>query len=312
MLTWAFNKAISDSLEALSGKLNYEYTPWAANGDFDAYINQIYTFADQGYDGLILGTDDQLAARAYEACREVDVAFVAESTTFQDSSGVCIWPSVQQAQIKNGESAVQWLYDNYKNYWDGIDESALGLLALDFSTVSGIHEREPGVSGKFAQLFPSGTYVYSDLVALGSDGFSVQGANTNATQVFSQNPNIKQWFVVAFVDDWAVGATRAAETLNMTDSVLVVSIQADAFLAEMNSGYTGDVYVAACAVSAVQFAVLMADCLVSILDGRETPESIWPEYRDPGGQYPRYQVEGTMITRDTYQGYLASEQAMLA
>ncbi|MDR2357251.1 MAG: substrate-binding domain-containing protein [Oscillospiraceae bacterium] len=313
MLTWAFNKAISDGLDALGKKLNYEYTAWAANGDFDAYVNQIYTFADQGYDALVLGTDDALAPRAYDAAREAGIAFVGESTTFQDDGGVCIWPSVQQAQVKNGQACVEWLAENYGKYWGDVDLSAvkLGLICLDFSGVSGITERKPGVSGKFAELFPNGEFFDADLVALGSEGFSVQGGQELTSQLLSQNPDIEKWFVVALVDDWAVGATRAAEQLKMEDDVLTVSIQADAFLAEMNSGYVGDVYVAACAVSANEFAVDMANCLVAILDGRVTAEDIWPEWRDAGGTYPRIQVEGTMITRDTYGDYLAEQSALL-
>jgi ABC-type sugar transport system substrate-binding protein len=313
MLTWAFNKAISDGLDALGKKLNYEYTAWAANGDFDAYVNQIYTFADQGFDGLVLGTDDALAPRAYEAAREAGIAFVGESTTFMDDSGLCIWPSVQQAQVKNGETSVQWLADNYKSYWSDADLSAvkLGLICLDFSGVSGITERKPGVSGKFAELFPNGKFFDADLIALGSEGFSVQGGQELTSQLLSQNPDIEKWFVVALVDDWAVGATRAAEQLKMEGDVLVVSIQADAFLAEVGSGNQDSVYVAACAVSANEFAIDMANCLVAILDGSATAEDIWPEWRDAGGSYPRIQVEGTMITRDTYNDYLAAQAALI-
>ncbi|MDR1298623.1 MAG: hypothetical protein LBJ84_00020 [Oscillospiraceae bacterium] len=314
MLTWAFNKAISDGLDALGKKLNYEYTAWAANGDFDAYVNQIYTFADQGYDGLVLGTDDALAPRAYEAATEAGIAFVGESTTFMDDNGLCIWPSVQQAQVKNGEASVEWLAANYKNYWGDVDLAAvkLGLICLDFSGVSGITERKPGVSGKFAELFPDGEFFDADLVALGSEGFSVQGGQELTSQLLSQNPGIEKWFVVGLVDDWSVGATRAAEQLKMEEDVLVVSIQADAFLAEMGSGYSGDVYVAACAVSANEFAIDMANCLVAILEGAATAEDIWPEWRDAGGSYPRIQVGGTMITRDTYQDYLAAQGTLLA
>jgi ABC-type sugar transport system substrate-binding protein len=314
MLTWAFNKAISDGLEATGKKLNYEYTAWAANGDFDAYVNQIYTFADQGYDGLILGTDDALSPRAYEAATEAGIAFVGESTTFMNDEGLCIWPSVQQAQVQNGAMSVEWLAANYKNFWGDVDLSAvkLGLICLDFSGVSGITERKPGVSGKFAEMFPNGEFFDADLVALGSEGFSVQGGQDLTSQLLSQNPGIDKWFVVGLVDDWSVGATRAVEQLKMEEDVLVVSIQADAFLAEMGSGNQDSVYVAACAVSANEFAINMANCLVAILDGRTTAEDIWPEWRDAGGSYPRIQVAGTMITPDTYQDYLTAQSALLA
>ncbi|NLT12901.1 MAG: hypothetical protein GXY05_01015, partial [Clostridiales bacterium] len=103
----------------------------------------------------------------------------------------------------------------------------------------------------------------------------------------------------------------AVEQLGMEDKVLVACIQADAFLAEMNSGYSGDVFVASCAVSSTETAIDMANCLVAILEGRVTAETIWPEWYDEGGSYPRVQVSGNMITRDTYQAYLAEQAKLL-
>jgi len=311
-LSWTWNRTIDDTLKRLGKKLNFEYTSWSG-GDLDAYINQIYVFADMGYDGLVLGVDDQLGRRSYEVCMDAGIsAFVAESTTFVDENGICIWPSVQQNNYANGALCVEWLAEHYMDYWaNPIDMSKLGLLNLDFSMVSGIHERSFAVEEAFKKLFPEAAdnYVWGDLTPLGLAGFSVQGGNDLTTSIFASHPEIEHWFVVANVDDWASGATRATETLKMEDRVLVTSVQADAFLKEMESEYAGNVYVAANAVSSIEFSILMAECLVSILEGRETAESIWPEWRDNGGQYPRYQVTGNMITRDTYVDYLAGEQA---
>ncbi|MDR0813390.1 MAG: hypothetical protein LBO63_05240 [Oscillospiraceae bacterium] len=312
-LAWAWNAAIADTLGKLGEPLNYEFTAWAANNDFDAYLNNIPAFANQGYQGFVLGIDDTLAQASMEACLEAGVSFVAESTTIMDKDGLCIWSSVQQAQVKNGGIAVQWLYDHWKDYWTDatLDGQKVGLIGLNYSAVSGINERKPGVEQKFAELFPDGKFFDGDLAALGTTGFSAEGGNQLSTQIYSQNPDIEKWFVVAYVDDWAIGATRAAEQQNITDKTLVVSIQADAFLAEMSNNYTGNVYVAACAVSSTEFAIDMANYLVATISGVATPETIWPEWNDAGGSYPRIQVEGTMITRDTYKDYLAKQAAML-
>jgi len=312
-LTWAWNNALDQTLQKLAGIMNFEYTGWAANFDFDAYVNQIYVFYDMGYDGLILGVDDTLAARSYEVCSELGIAFVAESTAFMDEKGLCIWPSVQQANYVNGVKCVEWLADNYKSFWGEIDTSKLGLLVLDFTTVSGITERTPGAEEAFKRLFPeaSRNFFHGDLLIYGTMGFSVQGGNDMAMAMFANNPEIEKWFVVANVDDWASGATRAAEALQMEDRVLAISIQADAFLNEMEGGYTGNVFVAAAAISSTVFAMRMAECLVTILEGRETAETLWPEWRDPGGKYPRYQISGEIITRDTYKAYLATDAALL-
>ena len=313
-LSWVWNKAISDNFETLQTRYNYEYTSYACMNDFDAFINQIYTFADNGYDGFIIGADDALAPRAYEVCKEVGVAFVAESTAFIDADGHCIWPSVEQDQYYNGCLPVEWLAENYKNYWGEIDLSTLGLIVLDFSVIFGIHEREAGAVDTFNAKFPeaSANYFNGDLVALGSGGFSLQGANDMTTTILSNNPQIEHWFIVANVDDWAMGAARAVETLNMTDRVLVTSVQADAFFKEVENTQGNSPYVAAAAVSSADFAINMIECLVTILDGDATAETIWPEWVEEGSSYPSMRIKAEIITKDTYEAYLEKEAAKLA
>ena len=314
-LSWVWNKTISDNFEKLATKYNYEYTSYACLNDFDAFINQIYTYADNGYDAFIIGADNNLAPRAYEVCKEVGVAFVAESTAFVDTDGNCIWPSVEQDQMYNGALCIEWLYENYKSYWgEDVDLSTLGLAIIDFSVIIGIHEREIGATAKFNELFPeaSANYFNGDLVSLGSGGFSLQGANTMATTILSSNPQIEHWFVVCNVDDWAMGAARAVEALNMTDRVLVVSVQADAFVKEMESTQGNTPYVAAGAVSAADFSINMIECLITILDGKETAETIWPEWVAEGASYPSMKIKAVMITKDTYTDYLDAEAAKLA
>ncbi|MDR3277638.1 MAG: substrate-binding domain-containing protein [Oscillospiraceae bacterium] len=310
LLSWAFNKSISDSLEALGKKLNYTYTAFAANNDYDAYINQIYTFYDQGYDAFVIGADDDLAPRAYEVCKELGVPFIAESTAFIDDDGNNLYSGVVQAQYKNGETCAQWLIDNYKNYWaDPIDTSKLGLIVLDYSVILGIHEREVGARETFLAAFPEAeaNYIWGDLVALADIGFSAQGGNQLTTSILTAHPEVEKWFIVANVDDWAMGATRAVEALHMEDRVLISSVQADAFLTEMTAGYAGDVYVSAAAVSSVGFSKLMAANLVTILEGRATAETIWADWIPAGSEYPLVEITGEIITRDTYQEYLTKQ-----
>jgi ABC-type sugar transport system substrate-binding protein len=117
-----FTKAIHDAIEAYGKVLNYSFYGFDANLDYDAYINELESLCDQKYDGIVAGTDDALTMRVYEICKENDVALVAESTAFLDSSGKCIQPSVAQDQYANGEACVEWLAANYTKYWkDPID-----------------------------------------------------------------------------------------------------------------------------------------------------------------------------------------------
>ena len=304
-LTWAWNAAISENLEALGEKLNYEYQVFSSNDDFDMYINQIEILATQGYEGFILGIDDALAPRTYEVCTELDVAFIAESTPYIDENGQNYWISVQQDQYNNGAQCVQWLADNYQTYWGDIDTSTLGLLVLDFSAVSGITQRAPGAEDTFKALFPEAAenYLHGDLVSV-ENGFSAAGGQSLTSTTLAAHPEIEHWFVVGLVDDWAQGATRGVEDLQMEDSVLVTSVQADAFLNEMDTGYDGGVYVSACAVSSAEFALNMVMGIITILEGRATAETLWPDWTEDGDAFASMKIQGTMITKDTYQQFL--------
>ena len=303
-ISWAWNAAISESLEKLGKTLNYEYTPFSASGDHDKYINQITTLADQGVQGFICGVDDTLGGRVYEVCTELKVAFIAESTPMRDENGTNRWLSVVQDQYNNGAACVQWLADNYKNYWkDPIDKSKLGLLVLNFSVISGITEREPGCKDTFFKLFPEAqaNYHVGDLVTI-ENGFSMQGGNQLSSAIIGAHPEIEKWFVVGLVDDWAQGAARAVETLGRTDDVLVSSVQADAFINEMKTGISDSCYVSACAVSSTEFAVNLALGVVTLLEGRATAQTLWPEYQVDG--FAQMKVLGTLITKDTYQQFI--------
>jgi hypothetical protein len=201
---------------------------------------------------------------------------------------------------------IQWLADNYKNYWkDPIDKTKLGLITITFSPVAGINDRIPGFEKTFKKLFPEAekNYYLCDLVQ-NAAGFSNQAASEMVAATISSHTEIKKWFIATAVDDWAVGAERSIESLKKNDDVLIVSCQGDAFIDEMKTAPTKESYVAAAALSTVELTGLCAANLVSILEKKVTPETIWPEYVAKGDKYPCVYVKGTMITKDTYKDWL--------
>lgn len=297
-----YTQMINDNFTNWGKVMNYETVIYDASMDYDGYINQIQVYADQGYDGLLCGMDIALVTRIYELTQELKIPVVGMPTAFTDDAGRIIWPSVQQDDVGNSTMAMQWLYDNYNNYWkDPIDPAKLGLIVITFSPVSGIHDRVPGFENTFKKLFPEAAenYFLCDLVQ-NANGFSNQAANEMTAATISANSHITKWLIGTCVDDWAVGAERAVEALGRNSDVLIVSCQADAFINEMETGVTDSSYVAGCALSTVELTGHCAANLVAILDGRATAETIWPEHVKPGDKYPCIYVKGTMITKDTY------------
>ena len=302
----AFNEAVNTAYTNWGKVFNYTVYHYDANMDYDAYINEIQILYDQGYEGLFMMVDDALRDRAYDLTQELKLPCVGMPTAFADSEGHIRWPSVVQDEYGNGALCVQWLTDNCSKYWkDPIDKSKLGLIAIDFSPISGIHARMPGIEDTFKKNFPEAAenYIVADLVT-NSNGFSVQGANEMTAAIISSNVDITKWFIVACVDDWAVGAERAVESLNKNADVLIVSNQADAFGNELKTNAAVTSYVAACAVSTTELTGYTSAYLCAMLDGRATAETIWPQYVKAGEKYPCIVVKGTILTKDTYEDWM--------
>ncbi len=300
-----YTQRINDNLALWGTVFNYEVVNYNANEDYDAYVNELEVQTMAGADGFFAGMSGPLVARTYEICTELGVDCIGCPTPFTDEEGHIIYPSVNQDEYGNGAALTHWLLENYTNYWaDPIDEETLGIIVITFSPVSGIQDRLPGVQDVIAAELPAAvdhTFV-ADCVAH-PDGFSSTAAYDLTSQYITANPDLDKWFVIALVDDWAVGATRSVENMDKTDSVLVVSVQADAFLNEIES--TGDsVYIAANAISVAELTGYMASGLVAMLDGRATAESLWPEWVRDGDMYPCVDLPGTMITRDNYEQWV--------
>jgi ABC-type sugar transport system substrate-binding protein len=301
-----YTQMINDNFTKWGTVFNYETVIYNANMDYDGYINQIQVYADQHFDALLTGMDIALVPRIYELTQELKMPVVGMPTAFTDLDGHIIWPSVQQDDNGNSSMGMQWLNDNYKNYWkDPLDATKLGLIVITFSPVSGINDRVPGFENTFKKLFPDAAknYYLCDLIT-NSNGFSNQVANEMTSATISAHTEVTKWFIATCVDDWAVGAERAVESLGKNADVLIVSDQADAFINEMSSGPANTSYVAGCAISTTELTGYCAANLAAILEGRATAETIWPEYIKAGDKYPCVFVKGTIITKDTYKDWV--------
>lgn len=298
-----YTQRINENLAHWGTVLNYDLVVYNANEDYDAYLNELEIQTMAGADGFFCGMSGPLISRTREICLELGVDFIGCPTAFADESGKITYPSVNQSEYGNGKLMMQWLADNYTNYWaDPVDETKLGLIIITFSPVVGIHNRLPGVQDVFEKEFPgaANNIFVADCVAH-PDGFATTAAYDLTAQYMTANKSIEKWFVATLVDDWAIGATRSIEAMNKEDSALVVSIQSDAFIAEVEAETEPSVYIAASAISVAELTGLMATGLVAMLDDRATPETLWPEWVREGESYPCIDLDGKMITRETYK-----------
>ena len=292
---------ITNVLEELGPKLNYNITASTGDNDIDVYIQNLEILATQGTDGFINVIDPTSSVRIVEVLDELGIPYIGMLNTVKDEDGHALVPCIALDGYATGEEQIQWLYDNYQSYWGDIDTSKIGLIDITWSANTEFEDRYTGALDKFNELFPDN----SDKIftADGVTGSMDTDTGFNMTSpIFTANSDVEYWFVASCLEMYAQGAARAAESLGNEDNVLITCVGSDVLSAEWDNGYEG-CWVACVAVSDYQYTVPGICGLISMIDGLSTQESLWTSKRAEGEAYTIYNINAQMVTKDTYQDY---------
>ena len=304
----AVNATLSDQLKLWAEKLNFEYTLVDAQQDNDSFMNSLETLAGQGYDGFILDFNPEATERCYELCQELGVNWISgvNPVVVDDKQ---LWPGVTLDSFSMGQLMSQWLYDNYSSYWGDVDINDIGMIVCDNSGPIDLHLRCLGSEDRFRELFPD-TYATNmfnaDMAGL---DFAPQSGYDRFTAIKSANPQIKYWLVTSVADLYALGVVRAAEALGAENETLILCADGYSLISEWESGYNGDCFTGAAYIAPVYHTEPIVCGLIAMIDGRVTPENLWPEWKAPGQDYADLQLELTVITRHNYNEYKATAEA---
>jgi ABC-type sugar transport system substrate-binding protein len=298
---------VNAALEELGKVHNFTVEQQTANGDADAFVNNLSTILLREPDGLIIDITSELAPRTADICDEYDIPVVCIYNKCVDADGVEIIPSVVTDQFYNGRTQMEYLNKVYKDYWGDIDRSKINLLIVDWSTNVDIYNRGVGALEKFNELFPGNTYYYGDTGA--GDMTADSGFNV-ANGILSAHPEVEYWFIVGTVEDTTLGAGRAVEALGMDRSKVLMTASGAAILpGEWDAGYDG-VWIANYSVPPYMYAGSALFGLFALMDGRATKSTLWQEHFLPGDLAARYSIGADMMTRADYKELLASVAAM--
>ncbi len=291
---------VTNVLEELAPKLNYNISTTTGDNDIDVYIQNLEVLATQGTDGFINVIDPTASDRIVEVLDEIGLPYIAFLNTVKDEDGHAIVPCVALDGYASGQMEIQWLYDNYKTYWGDIDTSKIGLIDITWSANTEFEDRYNGALNKFKELFPDNDKIFTaDGITGGMDadtGFNI------TSPIFTANADVKYWFVASCLEMYAQGTARAAESIGIEDNVLVTDVGSDVLSAEWDNGYDG-CWVSCVAISDYQYTVPTICGLISLIDGQSTPESLWAGKRADGDKYTIYNVAAEVVTKDTYQEY---------
>ena len=295
---------ITDAMKQYSKKLNFKLTTQCANMDLDKYVQDLQVAIDQGTDGFILCTDPSISERINEIMKAANKPYIALLTTILDDKGALLAPCINLNPKTCADATVQWLFDNYKTYWGDIDTNKIGLISFTLSVSPDFQNRYLAAIAKFKELFPNNSNIFT------ADAISSSSSNPQDPQVgydmaaaiFTAHSEIKYWFVATCLEQYAQGASRAAESLDMEKNVLVTTIGSDLLVSEWDGGYNG-CFVSCLGVSKYQYSAPAVCGLIAILDGKATSATLWADRITTGQKYATYDVNNHMITKDTYKAY---------
>ena len=292
-----------ESFEAWSKRVNFEYAEFDGNQDNELFLNNMEVCASQGWQGMILQPDATIGMRVAEMANELGVAWMPGVTPMMDEDGNLMQPMVTLGTKYQADLANNWLIDNYKNYWGDIELEgpSLGYMCLtiasnpilkvvyDYSN-SGIEEAYPGVN-----VFEGDCINF---------GISADAGYQVVSATMAAHPEIEHWFITSALEDYAQGAAQAAVSLNVEDKVLICSNGANILIPMFEQNAVGNSWVAGIYYAQDIFCEPLVCGIIAMLDGRATPESLYPEWKAPGAKYANILCDTRVVTKDTYQEYL--------
>ena len=293
---------MTECFEKLGERLNYTITTATANGDANLYVNNIIpAVLLTEPDGLIIDMVFEYQERLREILDEAGVPYIALFNSVTDDDGYELVPVVMMNQYLNGVKQVELMHDSREEFWGAdVDTSKIGLIALGYSLNADLTTRARGAMDKFTELYPGNTIVDADATTVGA--MNAQAGYDLVSSFISSNPEVEYWFVSSCVEDMSIGAARATEALNKTDSVLITGSGASVLPGEWDAGYEGN-WIGNFAVSNYQYAVPAVCGLIALADGRATPETLWEDLKRPGDTAAQFVVGLETITHANYKEF---------
>lgn len=186
----------------------------------DTYLQALDNAITQGVSGILVCVPDQnLSNVTVQKCEEAGIPVIACDDPLQDENGEFLAPFVGIDALAIGESCGTWTASYAKeNELTGDD---CGVLYLTANTISSCVPRTTGAKDKFQEALPQ--WPAERVFEADYDGSQEKGYNAAAT-IFTANPQIKNWIIMAINDEGAAGATRALEEAGLDKNSVVCGI----------------------------------------------------------------------------------------
>ena len=315
MMHSPFTQLMVDMYALMGEMLNYSIDSFSSYRDFDMFLNLIETNHGQGADAMVIEGDFTTQDGIFSVTGEYGIVYMPGLSPFIDvPTGKYLRPSAVMDSYKQGWASMDFMLDNYERYTGrAFDPSKIGFMTIEFGIISDFNTRRDGAIDAYAARY--GEYVDTNHFNLDTSAepnpMAAEAAYTYAANTIAANPGFEGWLMFGVAEDFADGASRAIEDMGYGDTSLVTCTAATMLIERWKSGYEG-CWVAGAETPAIQWSHAIISGLFQLLEGTATPETLWPEYREPGQDYTVIMLPFTMIERDMYEDYEAAVARYIA
>lgn len=281
-------------------RLNVNYTGmWTpAELSNEAFLSGVETYADMGYDALLIDADTNLGAAIAKICDDNDILWMMAMGQARDYStpysimgtpsiGPLLAPNVGFNNVAVGQAITDGLMDWKEKAFPDVGWEKVGFISMDFSLSPQLHERTDGNELTWAERTGFGGYnpdptvnPTNFIIADSASGGFDQATGTNLiTQILSNPPaGIEVWLVATPIWDLASGAAIAFDNVNLTEKACVTTFGAGAnSIALWDAGENTSIRIALETASPV-YAESIFNGLWAMMAGFATPDTLWSEW----------------------------------
>jgi ABC-type sugar transport system substrate-binding protein len=293
----------SVAFEAWAKNMNIEYNSFSA-ADADTFLTTLQTYADQGYDGLLVDPDSTTYPATVEALNANNMPWMGCMSPAYDDNGKLLHPSVGFDNYGFGYDMFKWCIDYAKANWADATPENTGGMFIGYSVVPLLELRHTGSQDAWKDAgYPDANYFFLDGVT--GDMTTQTGYNLAATTM-AANPQIKYWIGCGFFDDYSVGIARAAADAGKADQTVCSTAGGSTLINQWDAGEESS-WKSAIFSDQRLYGEPIIGGLYAMVSGQATAETLWPQWvnKGAGETYASLLLPTATITKDMYQDYLS-------
>ncbi|MDR1217928.1 MAG: hypothetical protein LBJ99_04995 [Oscillospiraceae bacterium] len=290
-------------MSRFGGTMNFTLTETLFGGDYGTVADKLGALTEMDVDGLIISASGDDLAATNNYCNELDIPHVYVFNAPRGASGEVLAPCVELDMTFAGRFMTDWLNTHARNTWgDEYAPEKTGFIATGWDGDPKLASMGGGSALRVTELYPelAGNIIYASLP---SDGGMTQEAAYNAVYMaIITYRGVDRWLIPCVSDEFGLSVARAAETLGVSDRVLIISPEMETVF-EYWDADGGDALTAAVTVDApVNTGTALAG-LIALCDGRASRDTLWQELRGPGEAFSVFKGRLRAVTRAEYLDY---------